>query len=595
MKTHVRRWTVVSILGPALLAGLILWLGRVPAMSSTVEPIKRFDEPIIVTGAEVDALAGTPTDELFVYAYRDSNWQQIPFQVDEVASGVYTATEGSPLDGDDEIVFMESDLGDRASSENIAASLPISQTWYRVEISDPLSPVARGWAYIVRSSRLARSFTETYASYDPVNERITTSRYALGFLSGQQGFDYLALNGSGTDILDRTKIRIQLFGGSVTYSEDDDVLDAAAPAPVKEGPVRVIVPERGVIGYGTAFVIRFGGDLGIKPTAVRLSMDFNADVVPATYYDANTPSGVPIDGKPDDVPDTPLSRWKQVSSDTGTVIQVSDASGSGGIPMNYYKDNSLIDSDDTGDNRSYGDMGTRVEDPNETVLYASVVFVLPGSASNIGEQYEAWAFNPLEVTTVQGTPCPVPLAGVTISGPGDGTTDVTYPFSATVVPSDSTTPITYTWSSSGLVSGQGASEAYYRWTTAGTQVVSVTVQNCGGVFSDSHTVEVSELPGCEHPLTGVLLNGPGTGDTDRTLVFTASPEPSEATLPITFTWSDDGLVDGQGTREAYYRWTVAGHKDVQVTARNCGEQDFTDVLQVEIREHVYLPMVVKQH
>jgi len=409
MNTHVRRWALLSVLAAALLAGLILWLGRVSAIGSTAEPIDRYDEPIVVTGAELSALQGTPTDELFVYAYRGDDWQQIPFQVDEKASGVYTSTQGNPLDHDDEIVAMASDLGDRPSVENIAASLPISQTWYRIDVSDPLSPSAKGWAYVVRSASLTKSFTQTYASFDPMTERISTSHYDLGFLSGQQGFDHLALNGSGKDILDRTKIRIELFGGVVTYTEDDNVLDAPDPVPVKNGPVRVIVPGRGVVGYRTMFVIQVGGDLPLEPTAVRLSTDFNADVVPATYYDANTSSGVSIDGEPDDVPDTPLSSWRQVSSDSGSLVQVSDTSGSGGTPTNYYRDDASLDNDDTGDRKSYGDMGARVEDPNQLISYTSLLFVLPGSASNVGEQYQAWTAQPLEITAVQGKPYHVNL------------------------------------------------------------------------------------------------------------------------------------------------------------------------------------------
>jgi hypothetical protein len=195
--------------------------------------------------------------------------------------------------------------------------------------------------------------------------------------------------------------------------------------------------------------------------------------------------------------------------------------------------------------------------------------------------------------TISG-PCPAPVAGVTISGPGSGTTGVTVAFSATVDPGDATEPVIYTWSEEGLVGGQGTGEASYRWTTAGTHVISVTVQNCGGLVSDGHEVAVSEPPSCDHPITGVSLSGPSGGEPGETLVFTASPEPGEATLPITYPWSAGGLVSGQGTSEASYRWASAGDREVAVTARNCGGQDVSDSMPVEIREHVYLPLVMKQ-
>lgn len=589
----LRRWVPCLILGALLLVGVVVLMGEASA-DSTPSSIERDWAPVIVSGAELGDLQGTPTDQLFVYAYREDQWQQIPFQVDEVASGVYTSTQGNPLDEDDEIVFMASDLGGRPVVEDIAASLPIDPDWYRIEVTDPLSPTAKGWAYVVRSASLTKSFTEIYASFDSVTERLTTSHYDMGFLANHPGLDYLALNGSGMDILDRTKIRIGFLGGAIRITEED--LDAPAPTPVKDGPVRVIMGERGVVGYRDLFVIAFGGELESAPTEARLSTDFNADVVPATYYNANMPAGVTVDGQggTDGVSETPLSDWSQVSSGTGTLVQVSDVSESGGTAKNYYKDDSEVDFDDTGDQRSYGDMGTRVEDPGTTLVYVTVVFVLPGSQPNVGEQYATYVSDGLEVTAVKGPLCSAPVADVTINGPDAGTTDVLYTFSAEVDPVDATEPILYTWSEDGLEGGQGTDEASYRFATTGTHVISVTVRNCGGSVSDSHEVVVSETPSCDEPLTGVSVSGPDSGRTDEVLVFTASPEPSNATQPITYTWSMDGLVGGQGTSEASYRWTSAGDKQVEVTARNCGGQDFSEGQLVEIRDHVYLPLVVKE-
>jgi hypothetical protein len=676
----LRRWVLPLVFGVLILGALIVAIGEASA-DVTPQSIDRDWEPVIVTGAELVHLQGAPTDDLFVYAYREGEWQQIPFQVDERIGDVYTSTQGSPLDADDEVVFMASDLGDRPSVEDIASSLPISPIWYRIEVSDPLSPAQKGWAYVVRSSSLSQSFAETYAWFDPVTERIKTGRYALGFLPLHPGFDYLALNGSGEDILDRTKLRLYVLGVLVAHEED---LEAPDPAPVKDGPVRVVVPGRGVIGYQGMFHIWIEEQLPSTTSAVRLSTDFTADIVPATYYDANTPAGVPVDGEPDEVDETPLSDWLQVSSGTGSLVQVTDTSGSGGTQYNYYKDSNTIDYQDTGDWLSYGDAGTRVDEPEETVLYYTWIYVLPGSQANVGEAYADYVAHPLRVTAVQGSTCPAPLTGVSVSGPGAGYTDVTYGFSAAVDPSgatepiayfwsadglvsgqgtteasyrwasagekavtaivrncggqdftdsqsvtiseaclvplmdvsisgpdagysdvaygfsaavdpsDATEPITYTWSEDGLVSGQGTSEVSYRWATTGTRVISVTVENCGGSASDIHSVVLSEPPSCDYPLTGVSLSGPSSGGTDETLVFTGNPEPGHATPPITYTWSADGLVSGQGTSQASYRWASAGDREVQVTARNCGGQDFSDSGPVEIRERVYLPLIMRQ-
>lgn len=84
------------------------------------------------------------------------------------------------------------------------------------------------------------------------------------------------------------------------------------------------------------------------------------------------------------------------------------------------------------------------------------------------------------------------------------------------------------------------------------------------------------------PLTGINLSGPTQGATRATLIFTASLQPVTATLPIIYTWSSDGLVGGQGTAQAIYQWTNAGNKTIQVTARNCGGQDFNAIQNVAI-------------
>jgi len=111
----------------------------------------------------------------------------------------------------------------------------------------------------------------------------------------------------------------------------------------------------------------------------------------------------------------------------------------------------------------------------------------------------------------------------------------------------------------------------------------MNVENCGGgSATDDHTITLSEQPTCDHPITGVSLSGPSSGDTGETLTFNASPQPGNATTPIAYTWSSDGLVGGQGTNQATYRWTGAGAKTVQVTARNCGGEDFDDSKPVNI-------------
>ena len=395
MCNSVRRWIPLWVLVGMVLLGLAL-VGRISADGVTPRSIDRNLEPVVLTGGNLPLLQGTPVDFLFAYALRDGIYQQIPFQVDHVTSvGVYTTRLGGSLGPTDEIVFMASDLGDLSYPVQITESLPISSTWYQIEVTDSLSPTLKGWAYIVRSSSLTKTFTQTYASFDAATNQITASRYVLGFASSHPGLGYLALNGSGVDILDRTKIRLETYLGTFT----EDFLGPQPIDLIKDGPVRVIARGGTIIGYSSMFHSAISTTLPAGVTGVRLSTDFNVNAAPSTFYNANTPAGVTVDGSPDTIAPSPLSPWWEVAGGTGTLVQVGDFSLAGGTQTNYYKDDDMIDPTDTGDQKSYGDTGLRVDVPNPTVVYQMTYFVLPADQPNVGARYGAYVAQPLQVTT----------------------------------------------------------------------------------------------------------------------------------------------------------------------------------------------------
>ena len=400
--THPKfRRFLIGISIVLVFVALALIAGQVSADTVTPRTIQRELAPVIVRGDDLSALHGASVDSLFVYHHTGGNWEQIPFQVDRMAGGVYTDTTDGMLGPMDEIVFMTADLGDRSALVGITSALAISPTWYQVEVTDPLSPTLKGWAYIVRSESLTKTFTQTYASFDIGSSQIRSERYALGFADSHPGFEYLALNDSGTDILDRTKIRLRTVLGTVT---EDDI----GPEPIdltKDGPVRVIARGGAVIGYHGIIKMSIVYPLPMGVTGARLSTDFNADVASSTFYNANIPGGVTIDGNPDTVAPTPLSTWWQVSGDTGTLVQVADPSGVGGIQTNYYKDDDTLNPSDPGDNKSYGDTGIKVNSPHATVVYHSVYAVLPPNQPNVGAAYAARVAYPVDVavTTPVGT------------------------------------------------------------------------------------------------------------------------------------------------------------------------------------------------
>ncbi len=143
----------------------------------------------------------------------------------------------------------------------------------------------------------------------------------------------------------------------------------------------------------------------------------------------------------------------------------------------------------------------------------------------------------------------------------------TYVFTATIAPANATQPVTYQWSPAPL-SGQGTPYASYQWSSAGVYIITVTVSNCGGTFTDTHTITIG-APSCAHPLTNVSISGPASGYTNTAYIFSASLAPANATPPITYTWSP-APQSGQGTASATYQWNTTGAKTITLTAENCG-------------------------
>lgn len=394
----------LSLFLPVLAVVLMLyWLSLVnsaqAARLSAMSTLDRDLEPVIVTGV----FAGAPVNQLLVYREISGNWEQIPFQVDEVtASGSYTGTEDGLADANDQVVFMARDLGSEATS-SITATLPISGTWYGIKVTDPLSPTKTGWAYVVRSSVLAPTSSVDYANYVAASQRISATNYAVGWAVSHAGLDYMTLFGGG-NILDRTKLRVT-YGLIFTLTEND-----LQPVPplilIKDGSVRVIVSQGGATTFAYASFLQTATTIdftSLPPgtlNEIRLSTDFTSTITNGTYFDENTPNGVTINGMTDAVPGTPfVSAWRQISLTSGTTIQAVDLGLVGGTVSHYYKDDSAFDSNDTGDGRSYGDSGITLMNPTSQLFtIRSAQYILPSPQINRGAEFYQIFQNPLLVT-----------------------------------------------------------------------------------------------------------------------------------------------------------------------------------------------------
>jgi hypothetical protein len=72
------------------------------------------------------------------------------------------------------------------------------------------------------------------------------------------------------------------------------------------------------------------------------------------------------------------------------------------------------------------------------------------------------------------------------------------------------------------------------------------------------------------PPTSVTIDGLATDDVDERYTYTSSYLPADAGTPLTYLWSTDGLLSGQGTATAIYRWDTEGIKTVTLTLSNAG-------------------------
>jgi hypothetical protein len=394
----------------------------------------RSREPVEIAGKALSHFGQVSLDQMWLEAYDGSAWRAIPFQFDEVnAVGVY-GIENHVLDDNDVLVFMAMDLGQRA-----APSTWISDTnarkfdRYEIEVTDPLSPTETGWVYLYHSPTLSPTRQVDYVKWDAEHHEIRAISYTLSFSPAvHAGLNRLTFNGSNVNVLDRTMLRVNatcyILGyavGSQTLTEND-LAGALDVTPSIEGPVRVGGGSVGNSSWFYASLFRLQGSLSlndIPPPSpcgriainwIRLSNDWlnpaHTGMAPMTYYDANTPDGVPVDGRPDFVPNLPFSPWMEESGALGGVMQVALVTLEGGEIWNYYRDDDTPDPSATGrDKQSFGSAGVFVNGPSGQVTVGFVAYILAPEAPNLGARYQASFNNPLQFTTrAQPAPKPTP-------------------------------------------------------------------------------------------------------------------------------------------------------------------------------------------
>lgn len=440
---HLRNPGLLLLLLSTL--GALCALGAVTAQARTARPSgtlpeARRTEPVLLSGDQLSAFLGAPTSALQVCRWSGSDWELVPAQADERnAAGRFVATEDGKLDGNDALVFMAASLGVAAPLDSWPPDLGREHAQLEVAVADPLNPEYRGFAYVFWSDQRGPGDPAPLVQFDTATFEIRTPTYRMALAGGGDGFIGIkALSVSGSpDLVDRLKMRVSvsLFGLPVNYTEETigAILTPPRREPLLSGPVRLVFDASGT---DVAYVERVSlfGSLGrglgaglVEVTSARLSLDLDPAALPATYFDPNVPYGVPIDGRPDAVPASPIPSWHEIrfTGPAGRFFTVGAPAPPDSSLRLYYKDDATVDSRDTGDKLSYGDVGVSATSGNAAGGPAPVMIFLPPGDETTGEALAAAFQQPLVATVrfdgAAPTETPSPTGSAATITPARGT------------------------------------------------------------------------------------------------------------------------------------------------------------------------------
>lgn len=389
---------------------------------------------------DYSAFFGAPISELHLFAYRNGQWEPIPFQFDErdcvdSYDTTYFCTHNGLLDDIDEIAFMVKDLGDKVPVGNwINDAEAQSYPRYEIRTFNQDNPGNAAWGYLFRSSTITEKSPVHYVSYDTGTDFMNSIYYEAQY-NNHGVLDHLAVKpeggGSGVNIFDRQKYRIGLFVGSLEalFTENDFILKKIDAV---QGPIRVMrkvlidlqppgqdpwLHDQPMTAKFFPHYLQYSGEILFEKFAadnvnieyVRQSLDFNAEAIGMKFHSTHN-QNILIDGTADSVEDTLEHyqlNWMMATGNQGTVLAVNDFTPIGSSQTLFYKDSKQTDPTDTGDDKkSYGEMGVqfkgyRIKEP---LKYKAHIFFLPGNQEPAyGDKIQADFANPVgEHITEQG-------------------------------------------------------------------------------------------------------------------------------------------------------------------------------------------------
>jgi hypothetical protein len=370
----------------------------------------RIYEPVVVLGGQIKPVVDKqiPPSEIFVYKYQNGVWEMIPFQIDEKIhrsdpeltqeegqrerhfyaianinpAYAFEDTANTAFDGDDELVFMLRDAGDKAPADAwIDNAEARSHNRYELKLTDPLTGES-AYVYLFLSSTLtmpAEVAGRYGMQFDPETHTIQSLAYSMGVDMESGLLSDITIKppyGSGVDIFDTQKLRmngyldwgrgVQLYFGRNDANSATEVILVVYPNDVylayTENPVVRVIREvrqglgNNIFGFvyeSTEFYLKtknypfsgeFEGGTVLDPDSIRdalndpsievaievdylrQSWDFNANASGMKFYNPHN-SGIAVDGVPDAVNSTVdvvqgqrLQTWAMLSGNQGTLF-----------------------------------------------------------------------------------------------------------------------------------------------------------------------------------------------------------------------------------------------------------------------------------
>ncbi len=322
------------------------------SLADSVKTLSRTSDAVKIAGADLSPFSGADISLLRLFAFRKGAMEPIPFQVDQKDSrGEWvwdvafrngrTHDDQDPkgealLDGNDHLVFLAGDTGDRAALSAIQGG---AAQRLEIEVDDPVNH-GKGWVYLALFTRNPPPLSPVrYMSYDPERRDVHAPLYRLSY-STKKIAVMNALDFRKKSILDRLKIRITAqvkfgFIKTAMHFNEEDV--SGYHVGYIAGPVRIINRTvnqvRLPLGLRTPKVVC---DHYFYPRHVeiplllhmnflvsRASLLLSADYQGAPFSEAFLPGLEKTEKLKDEIPlrlDPAKGDWIALDGDLGTVI-----------------------------------------------------------------------------------------------------------------------------------------------------------------------------------------------------------------------------------------------------------------------------------